>query len=1186
MFINTLAFEWRYFTRQPSFIVTCLLFFMLAFLSLAIKDAEIASGGNVMSNSPHSISIITMIFGIMSMFLVVNFVANTAIRNQQTKMAELICSKPLGPFSYSLGRFIGSYLVCATVFSMVPLGLFVASLMPWLDAEQFGANSWSIYLIPYLYVSLITLFIMASLFYCVAIRFNSMMAVYLTALALFIGYSLSGAFASDPELRPIVALFDPFGLRAYFEVSRYWTPFEKNTLLLSFEGSLMQNRLLWLAISISILVLAGNFFKPLALQQPKTKKPGNKSSKLDIRPEGNNIKIKPSGASEWSKFLSRTHLEIKQLFLSPALILLLIFAAFIMISQFINPAQQFGAPSLPLTQNMIELIGSSLFLVVIVVITYYSAEVVWRERTTGIGDIIDSMPVQNIVLWSSKLVAVFCVITAVFITGALATISNQLVSGFDDIDLLQYVISLTFFTLVPIFLTVVLAFFIQALSPNKYVGMLIFVVYIFATESLSIIGIEHNMFEYAASPALQYSELNEYGWFLQTQFWYMTYWSALGIIFGILSYALWHRGPQLKLREKLNSLGYQLNTKGKVALLTCALVFVGSGAYIHYNTRVLNDFVVSDAILDLRENYERMYAEFEDNDIPTVTTIDATVDIFPQQRRIDAIAKIAIQNRGTENISRFLVNLPDHSRDHAVIIEGGKLGKIDPNLNTAWFTFDTPLKPGEIRSGSMSLQRSHKGFKDGGEDVTTVENGTFIDGFSLFPRFGFIPGYKMLDRHERRKRGLPETKRAYSLEDASRYSESDLGKGMSLIDFNITVSTSEDQTAIAPGYLQEQWQENGRNYFRYEMDSPMANFYSILSGRLAVKKEVHKSVNIEIYYHPEHYWNVDKMIESVRDSIDYFSETFGPYQHKQMRVIEYPGYRAFAQSFANTVPYSENIGFTTDLSDPDNIDSVYYVTSHEVAHQWFGHQLDAANVQGSAVISESLSQYAALMVMQRKYGETKLRKFLDLELDRYLMGRANETIEEMPMMRSEGQAYIHYNKGSVVMMALKDKLGEERLNRALRKLVKKFKFTTERYATTLDLMASLKEEANEDEKRFIDKQFSQITLYDLRATSIETAGLDNDKVEITFTVDANQYVADGQGEETEQPLDEWVDIVLFSQDPNDFSVENEVIYQQKHRLVSGENVLELIVDKLPAYAGVDPFVRLIDRDSDNNIIKL
>jgi len=244
--------------------------------------------------------------------------------------------------------------------------------------------------------------------------------------------------------------------------------------------------------------------------------------------------------------------------------------------------------------------------------------------------------------------------------------------------------------------------------------------------------------------------------------------------------------------------------------------------------------------------------------------------------------------------------------------------------------------PGEVRKGELSVERSHQGFADSRTDTKLVANGTFIDNWRLFPRFGYNDSYQLTDKHERRKRGLPELQRANKLEDTQYYKQSLFGANGGFIKFATTITTDESQFAIAPGYLKSETVTDGRRTFRYEMDSPIINFYAILSARLESKKITHNGVNVEVYYHQDHAWNVDRMIESVTDSIDYFSAEFGPYQHKQMRIIEFPGYESFAQSFANTVPYSEQIGFITDNRDSTKIDVPYYVMAHEVAHQWWG----------------------------------------------------------------------------------------------------------------------------------------------------------------------------------------------------------------------------------------------------------
>jgi ABC-2 type transport system permease protein len=1185
MFTQMLGFEWRYFTRQPSFIVTCLVFFLLPFLAITIDQVQIGSGGNVLFNSPFAVTQIMLILSIFGMFMVVNFVAGTATRNHTSLMSEIIYTKPIKPFSYNLGRFLGAYLICLTVFSMVPLGTFIGSLMPWVDGERIGTNSLMMYVQPFLIFSTTTIFVLSALFYGATNLFKNMMAGYICALGMFILYVVAGQVFNEPEQRTIRALLDPFGLRSFGEYTRYWTAFEKNSLLPVIEGAILQNRLLWVAIGSLILLTAGGLFKPLNFTANKTNKKVKKQ-KIDVIPVNSNIAIKASANNSFAQFFTRTKFEIKQVVLSPAFPVLLLFSAFQLIAGFFNINGVFGAPNWPLTQTLVQIIVGAFSLMTIIVITYYTAEVVWRERTVGMGDIVDSMPVPNVTFWLSKLLAVMLVIVSLHFLGMFIAIIKQLLSGYENIELGQYLISLLYFAVLPFCLLVVLAFLIQVLSPNKYVGMLIFVGYIFVSMAFGPIGIEHNMFNFGGAPVMQYSDLNGYGWFMQTQNWYMFYWIALSVVLGVISYGMWQRGPQASVKQRFSLLSYQLGIQGKSIAAAAMLIFLAAGGYIHYNTKVLNDFTGQKESLHTQADYEKDYVEFRDAPIPSIVGIDAAIDIFPKERRIEASATITLINRTAAPISRFLVNIPQHTKHYEVDISGGKLGEVNKKYDVVWFEFSDPMQPKEERTGKLTVTRSHRGFKDRGVDVAVVKNGTFINNFELFPTFGFNEGYRISDQHERRKRDLAPLQRAYKLEDTSRYTESFFGKGVEFIDFSATVSTSSDQFAIVPGYLQKEWQEDGRNYYRYEMDAPMVNFFSVMSANLEKKVVEHDGINIEVYYHKNHSWNVDRMIESSQDSLDYFQQVFSPYQHKQLRIIEFPGYRSFAQSFANTVPYSENIGFISDLRNPEDIDPVYYVTAHEVAHQWWGHQLNAANVQGSAILSETLSQYSALMVIKKKYGEIKLRKFLTHELDRYLRGRSAERIEEMPLLRAENQQYIHYQKGSIVMMALVNKLGEERLNQALQALLNEYQFREDLYPTTLDLVRHLDNVSNEAEQAYIQDLFTQITVYDLRAKEVIKEELEDGKTKVTLTVSAQQFSADGKGKETEQPFAKEVEIVLFSKDPNNFAIENKVIYKGLHAIKSGDTVIELIVDEMPNFAGIDPFVRFIDRDTGNNIIKL
>src|ERR1700761_5160140 len=149
------------------------------------------------------------------------------------------------------------------------------------------------------------------------------------------------------------------------------------------------------------------------------------------------------------------------------------------------------------------------------------------------------------------------------------------------------------------------------------------------------------------------------------------------------------------------------------------------------------------------------------------------------------------------------------------------------------------------------------------------------------------------------------------------------------------------------------------------------NFYAYVSGRYQLTREIYDgaegNVNIEIYSDPAHPYDVHDMIDATKAGLSYYEKNFSPFQFRQFRILEYPRYRPFAQSFANTIPYTE-YGFITRVTSPEDIDFTYFGTAHELAHQRWGHQLVGARVEGSNMLSESLAEYSALRVMQQKYG--------------------------------------------------------------------------------------------------------------------------------------------------------------------------------------------------------------------------
>jgi ABC-2 type transport system permease protein len=405
--------------------------------------------------------------------------------------------------------------------------------------------------------------------------------------------------------------------------------------------------------------------------------------------------------------------------------------------------------------------------------------------------------------------------------------------------------------------------------------------------------------------------------------------------------------------------------------------------------------------------------------------------------------------------------------------------------------------------------------------------------------------------------------------------------------FRAVVSTSEDQIAIAPGYLSKEWTEGGRRFFAYEMDEPIWPFVSFSSARYAVAEDVWKDVKLQVFYDPAHAFNIDSMMEGSKKSLEYFSREFSPYQYRQFRIIEFPRYQSFAQSFPNTIPFSEAIGFVADLRDEKRIDYVFYVTAHEMAHQWWAHQVVGANMQGMTVMVETLAQYSALMVMEEAFGEEKMRRFLKYELDRYLQGRGGELIEELPLKLVENQPYIHYRKGSLAMYALKDAIGEDRVNLALRNFIAQWAFVDGTFPTSADLIAEFRAVAGDEHQELITDLFEKIVIFDLKVTEAAVEEL-ADGFEVTMVVEARKFEADGDGAEEEVNLTQMLEVAVFEEatdDLGDDDLPGTLIIERKP-VSSGEQTFTFKVAKKPGKVGIDPYVKMIDRNPDDNVRSL
>lgn len=78
-------------------------------------------------------------------------------------------------------------------------------------------------------------------------------------------------------------------------------------------------------------------------------------------------------------------------------------------------------------------------------------------------------------------------------------------------------------------------------------------------------------------------------------------------------------------------------------------------------------------------------------------------------------------------------------------------------------------------------------------------------------------------------------------------------------------------------------------------------------------------------------------------------------------------------------------------------------------------------------------------------------------------------------------------------------------------------------------------------------------------------------------IEARKYHADGRGQERAVPLHDLVDIGVLDDD-------GHFLYLQRQKIEQEKGEFDLTVDKRPAKAGIDPLIKLIDRNPEDNVI--
>ncbi len=1183
MLLEVIKFELKYRLNRPATYIYFFIWLLLAFLAVTWNGIQF--GGDIGKIKQNASVVLFNIAGVFSLipglFFASAIMGVPVIRDFEHKMESLIFTTNINKTSYLLGRFLGSFIILILISSAFVFGTYIGCHMPWVDKTKLLPIHIGQFVKPWLVMIVTNMFVFSCLFFASGALSRKMLFVYLQAIALLAIYIVVQTLIGDIENIRKAALLDPFGSYTIDALTRYWTVSEKNNLIVPFGGLLLMNRLIWLSLGIAVFIITFSVFKFRSVYNGLYKKRAIKTV-VGVLPDNQPIPfavpIYTSGT--WLRQVSAlTRLYFKEIIRSVPFLGIGIIGIILIGINAEYATSWYGQELYPLSSLTAGFIASQVGLIISIMILFYCGEIIWKEKEIRFDQIFDALPVGYSVPVVSKFFAMAGVTLVYVLLMIPVGVLIQLFKGFNHIEIGVYLQVLLLRIYLPMLIYIALSMFIQSIFNNKFVGYavaILFFIYIIFAPRMKIF---YSLLIPNSGGVGDYSDMNGFAATIDRFVILKIFWMAFaGLLMGV-SVLFYPRGTDTAYKNRISNAKNRFGSGQTLYMVICLLIAIVSGGFYFYNTNILNKYRNPEQLKDVQASYEKdLKKTYAKTVQPSVVNVVGAVDLFPEEGNVNLKATVTYENLMNTPIKEVLVQEPVDEQLHYSRMSFSKpltLVKSYSKYHLKIYKLAQPLLPGDSMQLNLVGKRSKTGFTNDADNTSYVRNGTFINNTDILPQLGYDKNFELSDTEERKKRGLKEQQGLPPRTDTlARKFNLFQQRGHTGLD--LTISTAADQIAISPGYLKSKWMKNGRAYFHYQMDKPIFNFFNIISGRFEVKHDKWHNVNLEIYYHKDHPYNLNIMMTSLKNGLDYDSKNFSPFSYKQMRIIEFPRYRSFAQSFPNTVPFSESIGFIF-RDKPGKLNMAYYVTAHELGHQWWGHQVCEANTVGNQMFSESLAQYSALMLLKKTLPLEELRRYLKYELDGYLQGRSVERKNENPLDQTDNQQYIHYQKGTLANFAMQDYIGEDNMNKALRKLIANYG-NSDNYPTSDVLTGYIKEVTPDSLKFVVDDLYSKITLFENRVinpTAKKVAG----GYLVTLPVQTIKYYADRSGNEKLTPIKDYIDIGVFSLDKNG---KEKITYLKREKFSKENTTITVFSKEKPVRAGIDPIYKLVDRNTDDN----
>nr|WP_295929526.1 M1 family aminopeptidase [uncultured Dyadobacter sp.] len=1172
MFIELLLFELRYHFRQITFRLSAVLFFGLGML----MTYGSFGGPDVHHNAPYVIQMILCLLSLFGIFTITLACASVVLRDGHYQMEPLVFATGIRKQTYFLVRLTGLLIAMTTVLILALAGVGLA--MPTISSEHLGPFRISHFLYPLLVFGIPNIVFCSAILLVAALLTRHARFVYAAGVLTFILYFVASILGNSPimagaTLKPggpgyLSILIDPFGFTAFFGETRSWSTAMRNSSLFPLSAPFLLNRLLWLGISVMLLYLSFLRFKFEVSGEKSIGKANAEKGVIRTHAFYSPVQTETNTLSyTFATWFSQWQLDARSVF-SQVLwwMTMALWVFFNALELFENLSNGIYGIRSHVTTGVIaeQLLAMRPALLLIV---FYAAELVHRERTFGMQALISPTPVRSGVIFLSKLAVLITLILSL-ITVHIAT--GAAVQGFAGAHPFQWGIylSLYYYCGMPLVLFAVLVIFIQTIFSNKYLGMfvsgLLIAIFIFGRR----LGMESYLFRFAITPGMRYSDFNGWGTPGVAFHGYMCYWLLLACALVLAGmHARTPSGHDTRLARIRASLS-GWNSLSFVAFAMCLVLFAGTGMYIQSQTTSTASERTGMASESWQVAYERKYKSIENVAQPVIKAIRLRTDLFPEENRYTVRGSYLLRNESTEAIIRLLPGLGPDVNTVRFEIPNAHAAASDKPFGRYAYDLQKPLMPGDTIRLEFAMQVTRPVFAPFNSEHSIVTNGTYIELEKFVPHLGYRSDFEIHDKATRQKNSLPE-----------RTIRTTTDHDYHFIDFENLITTAADQYAVSPGTLLSTKRNGGRRYFHYRSSKPMRPMFALASARYRITEQRYQGVTFRVCHQPGHGANVPAMMQAMQDAAGYGHAHWDRYPLPELTLAEIPQYPGSATAYPGVIFSQEKINFMGDFSDSRRFNHTYATTAHETAHQWWANRLSPVYGPGDALLTESLAKYTEAVVAEKRFGKMLLQQYLHTDNQLYFAFRGAAGTRELPLVQTYDQPFVHYQKGGLALYNLKEMLGETHVNQALQTLLRQHGYPNHK-PLPADLVRVLARGATPAQVKVIEAHFNRVITYHNRVKALSCKSLPDGRFETVLQIHVRK-LDETDAHAQSVPVDDDLEVGVFNTQPAEWNQQTKPLYLRKHRFSKSETILRITTDRKPSFAVLDPMGYVLNANGDD-----